>query len=117
MLDVSYLVMPMQEGERLAEEAHQKAKGGWGGSGVGPELRKSVDFTLANVQQALDKANEQNTQLYFDTVPRGVPDITAASLVQPVRPEGEAYDTVVCAQGCGSHISAATEKTAPAATG
>eukprot|EP00891_Asterochloris_glomerata_P009398 jgi/Astpho2/9398/Aster-01663 len=78
----------LREGERLVEEAHQKAKGGWGGSSVGPELRKSVDFTRANVQQALDKANEQNTQLYFDTVPRGVPDIAAASLVQPVRPEG-----------------------------
>ena len=97
MLNVSNLVMLLQEGERLAEEAHQKAKGGWGGSGVGPELRKSVDFTRANLQQALDKANEQNTQLYFDTVPCGVPDITAASLVQPVRPEGVAYDTGICA--------------------
>lgn len=94
---LTHLVMLLQEGERLVEEAHQKAKGGWGGSSVGPELRKSVDFTRANVQQALDKANEQNTQLYFDTVPRGVPDIAAASLVQPVRPEGQAYETVVCA--------------------
>lgn len=94
---LTHLVMLLQEGERLVEEAHQKAKGGWGGSGVGPELRKSVDFTRANVQQALDKANEQNTQLYFDTVPRGVPDIAAASLVQPVRPEGQAYEIVMCA--------------------
>jgi hypothetical protein len=79
----------LQEAQRLVAKAKDAAGGsGWGSSTVDQELAHSVDYYQSAIERALEKANKENASLYFQRIPSSPPQLQAASLVNPIPPEG-----------------------------
>ena len=79
----------MQEAQRLVAKAKEAAGGGgWGSSTVDQELAHSVEYYQSVIERALEKANKENASLYFQRIPSSPPQLQAASLVNPIPPEG-----------------------------